>query len=73
MKGIASGDGHGAFLSHPTWFSNPPCMLTALCKADLTAEPELKFLNSVLACIAGLNNVTGMSYEKLHNSRCQLH
>lgn len=51
MKGIASGGGHGAFLPPPTWFSNPPCMLSALCTADLTAEPEVKLLNSVLVCI----------------------
>lgn len=73
MKGISRGNGYGAFLSPPTQLSNPPGMLSGLCTADHAAKPEAKVLNNIPVCIAGLKSISGMYYEKLHNSRCQLH
>lgn len=73
MKDVARDDGYGAFLPPPAQLSNPHCMPSTLCTTDHTAEPEAKVLDSIPACIAGLNHISGMYYEKLHNSRCQLH
>lgn len=73
MKDIATDNGYGAFLSPPAWLSNPHCMLSTFCTTDHAAAPEARALNRIPACIAGLNGFSGMCYEKLHNSRCQLH
>lgn len=68
MKDVARDDGYGAPLPPSARLSNPH----TLCTADHTAETEAKVLNSIPACIAGLNSISGLYYEKLHNSRCQL-
>lgn len=72
-EGIAGNDGYGAFLPPPAWLSNPHCMPSSPCTAGHAAEPEAKVLNIAPAYIAGLDSSSGMYYEKLHNSRCQLH
>lgn len=66
-------NGFGAFLPPPAWLSNPYCMPSTICTTDHAAEPEARALNSIPARIAGLNSISGMCHEKLHNSRCQLH
>lgn len=73
MKDVARDDGYGAFLPPAARLSNPCCMSSTLCTADHAAEPEVKILKSIPACIAEPNSISGMYYEKLHNSRCQLH
>lgn len=73
MKDVARDDGYGACLPPPARLSNPCCTPSTLCAAGHAPEPEAKVLKSIPACIAGLNSVSGMYYEKLHNSRCQLH